>query len=153
MWDPRRLTNQWASTAYYRDTCTLFTEPWRHMGEWKYSYINFDPGTRWRWVVSFAPLPLYSREKNHWIWGWVGPRTDLDTMEERKILTMPGIEPGRPAHSPSLYRLSYPCSSWSEKCQWIKEEKLFLKHWAIHSHNCNFGVVRGLIIGAPLVSL
>jgi hypothetical protein len=27
---------------------------------------NLDLGTRWRWVVNFAPLPLYPQEKNPW---------------------------------------------------------------------------------------
>jgi hypothetical protein len=46
----------------------------------------------------------------HWIGGWVGPRTDLDDMEKRKILTLPGFELqplGRPTRSQSLYRLRY----------------------------------------------
>jgi hypothetical protein len=33
------------------------------MGEWKYSFVNFDLGTRWRWVNSFTPRPLYPRGK------------------------------------------------------------------------------------------
>jgi hypothetical protein len=32
--------------------------PWRHMGS------ILDLGTRWRWVVSFTPQPLYPREKS-----------------------------------------------------------------------------------------
>jgi hypothetical protein len=28
-------------------------------GEWKYSSTIIDLGTRWKWVVSFMPLPLY----------------------------------------------------------------------------------------------
>jgi hypothetical protein len=43
----------------------------------------------------------------HWIKGWVGPRVDLDAVERRKILPLPGIEPQRPARNPSLYRVSY----------------------------------------------
>jgi hypothetical protein len=38
--------------------------PWRHMGEWRYSSTFLDLGTRWRWVVSFTPLPLYPRGKS-----------------------------------------------------------------------------------------
>jgi hypothetical protein len=40
----------------------------------------------------------------------VGPRAGLNDMEELKFLTIPGLELrplGRPAHSQSLYRLSY----------------------------------------------
>jgi hypothetical protein len=31
------------------------------MGEWRYSSTILDLGTRWRWVVSFTPRPLYPR--------------------------------------------------------------------------------------------
>jgi hypothetical protein len=43
----------------------------------------------------------------------VDPRAGLDEVEKRKFLTLPGLELrhlGRPAHSQSLYRLSYPGS-------------------------------------------
>jgi hypothetical protein len=30
----------------------------------------------------------------HWTGGWVSPRAGLDTVKKRKILTMPGYEPG-----------------------------------------------------------
>jgi hypothetical protein len=46
----------------------------------------------------------------HWIVGWVNPRADLENVEKRKFLTLPGLELqplGRPAHSQSLYRLPY----------------------------------------------
>jgi hypothetical protein len=49
----------------------------------------------------------------HWIGGWLDPRAGLDDVEKRKFLTLPGLELqplGRPARSPSLYRLSYPGS-------------------------------------------
>jgi hypothetical protein len=49
-----------------------------------------DLGTRWRWVVSFTPRPLYLRERGpgtHWIGGWVGPRAILDAVVKRKIPT------------------------------------------------------------------
>jgi hypothetical protein len=35
-----------------------------HMGVWKYSSTIPDLGTRWRWVVSFALLPLYPQGKS-----------------------------------------------------------------------------------------
>jgi hypothetical protein len=40
----------------------------------------------------------------------MGPRADLDDVEKRKFLTLPGLELrplGRPAHSQFLYRLRY----------------------------------------------
>jgi hypothetical protein len=75
-----------------------------------------DNGTRWRWVVSFTPLPFYPRVKNcgtHWIWRWVDHRVGLDDVERRKFLIPPGLELWpfcRPARTQSLYRLSYPGS-------------------------------------------
>jgi hypothetical protein len=39
-------------------------------------------------MVSFAPRPLYRRERapgTHWIGGWVGPRAILDAVVKRKI--------------------------------------------------------------------
>jgi hypothetical protein len=41
----------------------------------------------------------------------VGPRTDLDDVERRKLLALPGLEfrlLDRPARSQSLYRMRYP---------------------------------------------
>jgi hypothetical protein len=43
----------------------LSTTPWRRTGGvevWLHTF--FDLGTRWRWVVSFTPLPLYPQGKN-----------------------------------------------------------------------------------------
>jgi hypothetical protein len=82
---------------------------WKHMGEYGYSSSILDLVIRWRWVVSFRPLPLYLRGKS--------PRYPLDRRlrgpqsppkrcEEEKNLALPGIEPG--PSSPLLYQLSYP---------------------------------------------
>jgi hypothetical protein len=75
-----------------------------------------DLDTSLRWVISFTPRPLYTRERDrgtHWIGGWVGPRAGLDAAEKRKFLILPGLELrplGRPARSQSLYRQHYPGS-------------------------------------------
>jgi hypothetical protein len=75
-----------------------------------------DLGTSWRWVVSFTPRPLYLRERapgTHWIGGWVDLRAGLGDVENRKFLTLPGLELRsfcRLARSRSLYRLRYPGS-------------------------------------------
>jgi hypothetical protein len=37
----------------------LSTTPRRRMEEWNYNSTILDLGTRWRWVVSFKPRPLY----------------------------------------------------------------------------------------------
>jgi hypothetical protein len=76
----------------------------------------FDLGTRWRWVISFTPQPLYPQGKSpstHWIGGWVGPRVVLEAVVKRKIPSpAPLLEsnPRTPIVQPvaqSLYRLSY----------------------------------------------
>jgi hypothetical protein len=71
-----------------------------------------DLGTRWRWVVSFTPLPLYPKERtpgNHWIGVWVGPRSILDTVVKRKIPSLlSGFEPSiiQPVLRPCTTELS-----------------------------------------------
>jgi hypothetical protein len=56
-----------------------------------------------------AALPLgESIPGTYWIRGWEGPRAGLGAMEKRKILQCWEWNAGRPACSPSLYRLSYP---------------------------------------------
>jgi hypothetical protein len=69
-------------------------------GEWPASHLGrFRPGER-------GP-------GTHSVGGWVDPRADLDNVEKRKILTLPGLELrplGHPAHSQSLTRIRYPDS-------------------------------------------
>jgi hypothetical protein len=46
----------------------------------------------------------------------MNPRAGLDDVEKRTFLILPGFELrplGHPARSLSLYRLSYPCSSYT----------------------------------------
>jgi hypothetical protein len=70
----------------------------------------FHLGTRWKWVVSFTPLPLYPQGNNH--------RYPLDKRldepqagrEEKTSQPPPEVEPRSSdplALSQSLYRLSY----------------------------------------------
>jgi hypothetical protein len=42
----------------------LSTKLWRHMTQWRYSSTIRDLNTRWRWLVSFTPWPLYPRGKS-----------------------------------------------------------------------------------------
>jgi hypothetical protein len=54
--------------------------------------------------------PKEKASGTHWIGGWVDPRAGLDTAENRKFLTLQGLELrplGLPARSQSLYRLRY----------------------------------------------
>jgi hypothetical protein len=58
-------------------------------------------------------IPGKQPSGTHWIGGWVGPRADLDDVEKRKFLTLPGLELrllGRPARSQSLCQSRYPGS-------------------------------------------
>jgi hypothetical protein len=74
-------------------------------GKWSASRPgHFTPGERVRGT--------------HWIGGSVDTRADLVYLEERKLLTLPGLElrpVGRPARSQSLYRLCYPGSFFCKK--------------------------------------
>jgi hypothetical protein len=76
------------------------------MGEWRYSSTILDLGTRWRWVVSFMPRPLYPRRKSS---GYPmdrrlgGPQSRSGRCREEKHFALPGIEPG-------------PSSRWLKGC-------------------------------------
>lgn len=82
------------------------------MGEQRYSSTFLDFSTRWsEWLVS-CPCHFTPTERApiiHSIGGWVGPSAGLDAMELRKT-SWPYWESNssHPAHSPSVYRLSYP---------------------------------------------
>jgi hypothetical protein len=63
------------------------------MGEWSYSSTILDLGSRWRWVVSFTPRPIYLRGNsfqyslNRRI---LGPRSAMDAVEKIKSLAPVG---------------------------------------------------------------
>jgi hypothetical protein len=64
-----------------------------------------------------ATLPPGRAPGTHWRGVWVGLKAGLDDVENRKSLTLPGLELRplrRPARSQSLYRLSYPSSNLKE---------------------------------------
>jgi hypothetical protein len=57
--------------------------------------ILLDIGTSWRYVVSFTLRHFAPEERapdTRRIGGWVGPRTGLDDVKRRKILSLQGIE-------------------------------------------------------------
>jgi hypothetical protein len=60
--------------------------------------------TRWRWEVSFTPLPFHPGVKRPW---YPLDRRLGGTQEQRKIFASTGNRKGRPACSPSLWRLNY----------------------------------------------
>jgi hypothetical protein len=54
---------------------------------------NLSP--RWKWVVSITSQLIYPLRKIPWYWmaGWMGPRAGLDSVENRSLLLLQGIEP------------------------------------------------------------
>jgi hypothetical protein len=68
-------------------------------------------GTRWGWVVSVTPRPLFTpgerTPSTHCTGGWVGPRAGLDTEVRGKFVCLcRGSNLGRPVCSQTLYSLS-----------------------------------------------
>jgi hypothetical protein len=61
------------------------------MEEWRYSSNFLNLGNRWKKkMVSFMPLPLYSRRTipwTHWKGAWVGSAAVADAVEKGKIFT------------------------------------------------------------------
>jgi hypothetical protein len=102
---------------------------WRHMGKWRYGSTILDLGTRWRWVVSFTPLPLYTRGKSPRYpldWEQGGHTVGLKAVVERKFLPLPGREP--PLSSSvggwrrNLYNTEFPNIYPSIFLGWLVEE-------------------------------
>jgi hypothetical protein len=79
------------------------------MGEWRYSSIILELRTRWKWVVSFTPRPLYPLYPVNRRLGEPQSRSGPYGVE-KNILPLPRIEPRPTSPSPSLYQLSYPGS-------------------------------------------
>jgi hypothetical protein len=125
------------------------TMSWRHMGEWRYSSTILDLGTRWTWVVSFTTWLLYPRGKSpstHWIRGWAGLKTGMDAVDKRKISFLCWhSNPSCPAHSLSLYQLSYPFITNKElgKLRWCIDPATGL----IPSRGKKFSLPQSLVLG------
>jgi hypothetical protein len=67
------------------------------MKAWKYSASLLHLGTRWRLMLSFTHQPLYSERKTlryPFDRRLGGPQFRSEGCGERKILALPGIEPG-----------------------------------------------------------
>jgi hypothetical protein len=84
----------------------LGTTPWRRIGEVElYLHSLFDLGTRWRWVVSFTPRPLYPQGKSPWYplyrrLGGPQSRSGHDG-KEKNSQPPPGIDPRTPIVQPT----------------------------------------------------
>jgi hypothetical protein len=102
--------------------------PWRHIREWRCSSIFLDLGIRWRWVVSFTPLPLYPRHPLDRSW--------VDAVKKRQILHCRETNPGRSASSRSLYRLSYPNSFLSvDSCCRLRQLIITSGTYTLQNHS------------------
>jgi hypothetical protein len=88
--------------------------PWRRMEEWCIDPRFLDSaivGDEWSASRPGHFTPGERANDTHCIGGLVGPRAGLNDIEERKFLTLPGLELrplGRPARSQLLYWLRYP---------------------------------------------
>jgi hypothetical protein len=89
--------------------------PWRHMAEWRHSSTILDLRIRWRWAVSFTPLPFYSYKKSPWypMDRKLGvPHSQSGHCGEENYLVCAGNQ--TLIVQLSLYWLSYPDSSSKE---------------------------------------
>jgi hypothetical protein len=57
-------------------------------------FLTSEPGGEWSASLPGCFTPGEIAPGTHWIGGWVALRTGVDAMEKRKILPLPGIEPG-----------------------------------------------------------
>jgi hypothetical protein len=68
-----------------------------YWGSWGVAPRILDLGTRWRWVVSFTPWPLYLQRKSPWYpfdRRLAGPQSRSGRVgEEKNSQPPPGIEP------------------------------------------------------------
>jgi hypothetical protein len=115
------------STSRVKLSLCLTNKPLLHDYVWGSVCIHpyfLDLFTICRWVVSFTPRPLYSRENSPppprtigEDTGW-NRRAGVEDMEETKSLTLPGLQfltHRHPRRSQSLYRLSH-LGSCSTSC-------------------------------------
>jgi hypothetical protein len=117
------------------------------------------------WSASRHGRFTHGAPGTHLTEGWVGSRTDVETVEIRKI-SYPCREsiPGRPAGSQSLYRLSNPASENKHTQRWIhinKQYKIRNKmksfiYWDIKPYsplkvNRRFGVTYSLYLQDPRI--
>jgi hypothetical protein len=88
-----------------------------------------DLGTRWRWVVSFTPRPLYPRERApgaHWIGGWVGPKAVLDAEVKRKI---PSPRRESKPRTPNVQTVAQRYTDWAITALASGRVEVFIGFW------------------------
>ena len=81
----------------------VFTGRCRHRGE---AEVQLQPIRR-RLVVSTTPRPLYPRKTRYPLYRKLGSVSGLLCTSKENLATTGIRTPGRPAHSKTLYRLSY----------------------------------------------
>jgi hypothetical protein len=89
--------------------------PRRRRAEWSYSSIVLNLGSRWKWMISFTPLPNCSRGNSPWypLDRWLGGTESQSGLYggDKNLLPLRESNPESSAVQPvtwSLYRLSYP---------------------------------------------
>jgi hypothetical protein len=84
--------------------------------------------------LSTAPRPIYPWGNPPWIGGWVGPRSDPDAVKRGISSPSRGSNTGRPARSPSLYRLLHlRGSNVSGPDHWAKDCRIRVKRAIVNS--------------------
>jgi hypothetical protein len=82
----RTTTGIGCSLSYWREIISVHAIR-SFWGSGVTAAINPNPGTRYRYVVTFTSRPLYPRRKilrPRWIGGWGSPRADVETLEKRE---------------------------------------------------------------------
>jgi hypothetical protein len=113
----------------------MSTTPWRHIGEAEvYFHAFFDLGTKYRWVVSFTPRPLYPQGKRSWYpldRRPGGPQSRSGRGgEEKNSQPPPGIEsqnPDRPAVLRTLTRYSHQSAYDNQKLRGLDRSPAIVK--------------------------
>jgi hypothetical protein len=87
------------------------------MVEWRYRFIILNLGTRWRWVVSFTPRPLYSRRSPLYLLdrSLGGPKSRPQRCAEKKNLASagnrtPAVQPVSRRYTDWATPVLYSCS-------------------------------------------
>jgi hypothetical protein len=98
----RRMKNYfWTTWAYKKLYLCFYQEDVLGSGDTVPCILNI--GTRWRWVVSFTPRPIYSRGKSSWYplqWRLGGSPEPVWTWWEKSRI-LPGMKPQPPSPWPS----------------------------------------------------
>jgi hypothetical protein len=97
--------------------------PWRRIGEVEVQlHAFFNLGSRWMWLVSFTPRPLYPQGKSPWYpldRRPGGPQSRSGRGgEEKNSQPQPGIEARIPIVQPVAHLKVSGVAAWSENCKW-----------------------------------